>query len=125
MGDIMDDLRADDQFAMHDAMEELRSPPDILVSTDRGNIVVDCDGIMLYRGRDHDKITTAINGQLTILPESKVIFNSPGIPGIVYTIRYNDGRISRWFRTNTSGAFQRRRTYADQNPGATVSFHLL
>ena len=128
MGDIIDEILADDQFIEHDARAEVQAAleaEEIHVTADRGNVHVIHCGELLYSGRDKDKITVAINGVLTTSPESRVVFDNPGIEGIVYTVRKANGTVSRWFRSDTRSAFYRRKAYANQNPGATVSFHIL
>lgn len=125
MGDFIDDIRADDQFIHHDEINNISLPPPVNVRTERGNIIVEVSGEVLYRGRDKDRITTAINGQLTLSPECRVNFFKPGIEGVVYTVRHSDGRIQRWFRADVRSVFQRRKAYASQNPNAKVSFFIL
>ena len=130
MGDFFDDLNSDEQLIRNNEIMD-NMPKTIKVCKSNGNVQVQSmssDGFdidTLYSGRDQAKIQDAINEHLKSYPESFIEWESPGITGIVFRLRFDDGKRQAWFRTDTKGAFARRKVYASQNTGSTVSFSIL
>ena len=130
MGDFFDDLNAEDQIIQHNTIRDAM-PKTLKVCRSNGNVQVismSSDGFdvdYLYSGRDEDKIQLAINERLKEDPDSFIEWDSPGIGGIIFRLRHENGKKQAWFRTNINNAFARRKVYASQNPGAIVSFSIL
>tara|TARA_R100000742_G_C4279664_1_gene105120 strand:- start:4402 stop:4845 length:444 start_codon:yes stop_codon:yes gene_type:complete len=137
MGNIFDDLNADDQFIEADVRDEVTNEP----------INTDIDFCSLVVSEYANKVSLHIENDMGIpdpvglfLPENKVdiqeainqtLKDHPGIwirwehgsfKGVHFQIRRGNGVKERFFRTDTKGAFARRKIYAQRNPDSVVSF---
>ena len=127
----LSDINADNQFIRNDELHDLRPELQIIVKKFEDRVSIhteDQDGhvepYLLTAPENKDKIQETINFILKENPNAWISWSDPGITGVCFQIRYSTGRVSRFFRSDTNGAFYRRKTYANQNPGSTVSFLL-
>ena len=129
--DYFDTIKADDQFIRNDEIHDLIPRVQIVVEK-QGSMLnihtIDQDGVIDYhlltQPENKDKIQETMNRLLIQYPSAWISWADPGITGVCFQIRENSGRIARFFRSDTRGAFNRRKTYANQNPSSTVSFVL-
>lgn len=133
MGDIFDDLNAEDQSITHDAIEEVKGettkdyfclvvkPFDGKVSLHLETEMGDIRPVALLLPENKAKIQEEINYLLSKYPDLWIQWDHKEFSGVTFQIRRGN-KCERFFRTGKSGMFQRRKVYAQRNPDAVVSF---
>tara|TARA_R100001015_G_C4538845_1_gene103360 strand:- start:77 stop:523 length:447 start_codon:yes stop_codon:yes gene_type:complete len=135
MGNVFDDLNADNQFIEHDKQDEIQATIteaddffSLVVKPFNGHVSLhletemgDITPVGLFRPESKAIIQEEINSLLTKYPKLWIQWDHKEFEGVTFQIRRGN-QTERFFRTGKNGMFQRRKVYAERNPDAVVSF---